>query len=289
MPQVARLSLENLVTLVCGVFVLVAAWLLGRLVWVLIEPQSVLPAVDPVPYSVSASELTTTRPGFRELAMLSPYGQADRAPVVVNAPDTKLSWTLKGVLADPDPARSAAILVTQGQPEKLYRVGATLPGQVRLEQVLGDRVMLMRDGQLETLRLKRNDLAGNGRPSRSAGRASALPEVDSSQTLAPDGGLARIDREAWLNDPQRFADVISANPVMVDGSLYGIEVSPARNAREFEAAGLQAGDVITDVDGTPVSQIEDYREILGQMSGASSVSVSLERDGQPMNITITMD
>ena len=56
-----------------------------------------------------------------------------------------------------------------------------------------------------------------------------------------------------------------------------------------KAAGLQAGDVITDVDGTPVSQIEDYREILSQMSGASSVSVSLERDGQPMNITITMD
>ena len=63
MPQVARLSLENLVTLVCGVFVLVAAWLLGRLVWVLIEPQSVLPTVDPVPYSVSASELAATRPG----------------------------------------------------------------------------------------------------------------------------------------------------------------------------------------------------------------------------------
>ena len=91
MPQVARLSLENLVALVCGVFVLVAAWLLGRLVWVLIEPQSVLPTVDPVPYSVSASELAATRPGFRELAILSPYGQADRAPVVVDAPDTKLS------------------------------------------------------------------------------------------------------------------------------------------------------------------------------------------------------
>ena len=195
MPQVARLSLENLVTLVCGVFVLVAAWLLGRLVWVLIEPQSVLPAIEPIPYSASSSGVVS-RPGFRELAMLSPYGQADRAPVVVDAPDTKLSWTLKGVLADPDPARSAAILVTQGQPEKLYRVGATLPGQVRLEQVLGDRVMLMRDGQLETLRLKRNELAGNGRPSRSAGRTGALPEVDSSQTLAPDGGLARIDRAA---------------------------------------------------------------------------------------------
>ncbi|WP_341708231.1 type II secretion system protein GspC [Halopseudomonas sp.] len=288
MPLVARFSLESLVTLVCGLFVAISAWILGHLIWTLIEPQSVMPAASSLPYSVSSSERSVAQPGFRELALLSPYGRADRAPVAVDAPDTKLSWTLKGVLSDPDPARSAAILVTQGQPEKLYRVGATLPGQVRLEQVLADRVMLMRDGQLETLRLKRNELNGSGRSARNA-RTAALPEVDANQTLAPDGNLARIDREAWLNDPQRFAEVISANPVMVDGALYGIEVSPARNAREFEAAGLKAGDVITDVDGTPVSQIEDYRDILRDMSGATSVSVSLERDGQPMNITITMD
>lgn len=288
MPLVARFSLESLVTLVCGLFVAISAWILGHLIWTLVEPQSVMPAASSLPYSVSSSERSVAQPGFRELALLSPYGRADRAPVALDAPDTKLSWTLKGVLSDPDPARSAAILVTQGQPEKLYRVGATLPGQVRLEQVLADRVMLMRDGQLETLRLKRNELNGSGRSARNA-RTAALPEVDANQTLAPDGNLARIDREAWLNDPQRFAEVISANPVMVDGTLYGIEVSPARNAREFEAAGLKAGDVITDVDGTPVSQIEDYRDILRDMSGASSVSVSLERDGQPMNITITMD
>ncbi|WVM92770.1 type II secretion system protein N [Halopseudomonas pachastrellae] len=161
------------------------------------------------------------------------------SPLEINAPDTKLSWTLKGVLSDPDPARSAAILVTQGQPEKLYRVGASLPGQVRLEQVLPDRVMLMRDGQLETLRLKRNQFAGAGRSSSS--RLANLPSTDNSQTLAPDGGLARIDRDAWLNDPQRFMEVISANPVMVDGVMYGLEVSPSRNVREFETAGLKGG------------------------------------------------
>lgn len=47
--------------------------------------------------------------------------------------------------------------------------------------------------------------------------------------------------------------------------------------------------MITDVDGTPVSQIEDYRDILRELTDASSVTLSLERDGEPMNITITMD
>jgi general secretion pathway protein C len=71
--------------------------------------------------------------------------------------------------------------------------------------------------------------------------------------------------------------------------MYGLEVTPSRNVREFEAAGLKPGDVITDVDGTPIADIEDYRDILKEMTDASSVSISLERDGEPMNITITMD
>tara|TARA_Y100000780_G_scaffold87160_1_gene79033 strand:- start:591 stop:1451 length:861 start_codon:yes stop_codon:yes gene_type:complete len=286
MRPVARPSLESAVTAVTALLVLLGAWILAHLVWAVVAPQSVLPPASSLSLSVNAGADAPSYPGFRELALLSPLGRANQQQLDLNAPDTKLSWTLKGVLADADPARSAAILVTQGQPEKLYRVGASLPGQVRLEQVLSDRVMLMRDGQLETLRLKRNESAGAGRrPSRSAG----LPATDNTQTLAPDGGLARIDRDAWLNDPQRFMEVISANPVMVDGVLYGLEVSPSRNVREFEAAGLKSGDVITDVDGTPVSQIEDYRDILRELTDASSVSLSLERDGEPMNITITMD
>ncbi|MEH6800059.1 MAG: type II secretion system protein GspC [Halopseudomonas sabulinigri] len=288
MPLVARFSSDIVVRLMTGILVLLCAWLLAHLTWMLIEPDSVLPAPSALGYSASNSEAAEEIPGFRELARLSVLGRAPAAEgqVVVSAPDTKLSWTLKGVLSDPDPRRSAAILATQGQPEKLYRVGAELPGQVRLDQVLPDRVMLVRDGQLETLRLKRHEIGGG---TRSVSRKTALPTIDSNVTLAPDGQLARIDRTAWLNDPQRFMEVISATPVMVDGAMYGLEVTPSRNVREFEAAGLKPGDVITDVDGTPIADIEDYRDILKEMTDASSVSISLERDGEPMNITITMD
>lgn len=47
--------------------------------------------------------------------------------------------------------------------------------------------------------------------------------------------------------------------------------------------------MILEVEGRAVAEINDYREILQELSGASSVSVSLERGGEPMNITITMD
>lgn len=273
--------------LITLVLVAVVVIMLGRLTWMILEPSSLLPAADRSRIDpVAGGPASATRRGYDDLAALSVFGAAPKGPTdVINAPETSLRWVLKGVLADPDPERSGAILAPQGQPEKYYRVGASLPGNVRLDQVLSDRVILARDGQLETLRLQRRSLALSAAPAR---QVANLPQIDSSVSLAADGGVARIDRDTWMNDPQRFMDVVSASPVMIDGAMYGLEVSPARNAREFEAAGLQAGDVVTSVEGTPVSEINDYRDILQQLTG-DSVSLTLERNGEPMNITITMD
>lgn len=287
MPLVARLPLDPFLRIATLVLLGIAAIVLGRLVWVVLEPSSILPAAAVSSLSVPEQTASREAGGFRELAALSVLGEArSSGPRVVDAPDTNLKWELKGVFTNPDPARSAAILAPQGQGEKLYRVNASLPGNVRLDQVLGDRVILARDGKLETLRLKRSAESSGNRNSRST---ASLPATDSNATLAPDGGVARIDREAWMNDPQRFMEVISASPVLLDGEMYGLEVNPSRNAREFEAAGLQPGDVIIAVEGTPVSDINDYRDILQEFGSASSVSVSLERNGEPMNITIMMD
>lgn len=281
MPVIARFTLESLVRLATFILVAITAVLLGRLTWAVLEPSSLLPAAASAPAHIIQSDFSTAQNGgFRDLASLSVFGKvtAGQQPVI-DAPETSLRWTLKGVFSNPDPRRSAAILSPQGQAEKLYRVGAALPGNVTLQEVLADRVILDHGGRLETLRLKRYDAPSSSSPRRTA--AAALPTA----AQAP----PRIDRDAWLDNPQRFLDVISANPVMEEGVLYGLEVSPARNAREFEAAGLVAGDVITEVNGSPVADISDYRDLLVELAEASSVFVSLERDGEPMNLTINMD
>ena len=279
MPVIARMTLESVVRLGTFVLAAVSSVLLGNLTWAVLEPSSMLPAAAGAPsHTIQSDLLTTQRGGFKELASLSVFGTPAVQNRVVNAPDTSLSWSLKGVFSNPDPSRSAAILSPQGQPEKLYRVGATLPGNVTLQEVLADRVILDRGGRLETLRLKRYDAPTAG------SRRGAAPALPAAAEAEP-----HVDRDAWVNDPQRFLDVISANPVMEGGILYGLEVSPARNAREFEAAGFEAGDVITEVNGSPVSEISDYRDLLAELADASSVSVSLERNGEPMNITINMD
>lgn len=283
MPLVTRFTVDSVVKLLAVGLLLLTAIVLGRLTWVLVEPSSIFPSInDDVTSSISVEARAARLGGFHELAALHVFGSAAIQPKILEAPDTSLSWSLKGILSDPDPSRSAAILMLQGQKEKLYRVGAELPGNIRLQEILADRVILNRGGRLETLRLMRNTLSST---SSAARRAPPLPAVNNSR----DGAAPRIDRDAWVNNPQRFLDVITASPVMQDGALYGLEVSPARNAREFEAAGLKSGDVITEVDGSSVADITDYRDLLKSLADAQSVSVGLERDGVPMNITISMD
>lgn len=287
MPLDARFPLDSSLRLLLIVLIAITAVMLGRLTWTVVEPQSILPAPAAIPLSTTGGAGGAAVRGFAEVAALSAFGNAagQSRNAAINAPDTTLRWVLKGVLADPNPLRSSAILAPQGQPEKAYRVGASLPGNVRLEQVLADRVILARDGKLETLRLQRVTLASRRSLPR---RTVDLPQVDSNISIAADGGVARIDREAWMNDPQRIMEVVSATPVLIDGAMYGLEVRPARNAREFEAAGLQPGDVVTAVEGTPVAEINDYRDIFQQLTG-NTVSLSLDRNGEPMTITITMD
>lgn len=288
MPLASRLPVDTLLRFATLLLALLCAVLLARFTWLLLYPSALLPAYAPPATLSSTQSLNTPAPGFAALARLSVLGRSDQAaPVLLDAPDTSLNWVLKGVFADQDPQRGAAILATQGQPERLYAVGADLPGNVRLDQVHADRVILLRSGSRETLRLQRRSASSGTTSAAIPARPAAARMVDIPASEL--GGQPRIDREAWASDPQRFLDVVSASPVMVDGQMVGLEVHPARNAREFTAAGLEPGDVVISVEGMPVAEITDYREILQELGSASSVALSLERDGQPLSLSISLD
>jgi len=66
--------------------------------------------------------------------------------------------------------------------------------------------------------------------------------------------------------------------------MYGLEISPHAMRAKFEAAGLQAGDVVDcQSRAPPFSEINDYRDILQELTG-DSVNLTVERNGDPMTI-----
>ncbi len=66
------------------------------------------------------------------------------------------------------------------------------------------------------------------------------------------------------------------------GQSTVISGSPAANA------GLQPGDIITNINGTPINATNDLTSLLDQQSVGSSVSLTVIRGGKTMNINVTL-
>jgi general secretion pathway protein C len=83
-------------------------------------------------------------------------------------------------------------------------------------------------------------------------------------------------------------NALRTQPVMRDGTLVGIRVTPTRNQREFERAGLQEGDIITTVEGQRVSEIDEPGQLLSRLGETDRVSLTIERGGQTLPLAIEL-
>jgi general secretion pathway protein C len=258
----------------------------AQLTWQVLEPD----VRPPVTVDVPAADATPATPAVVE----SPLAQVAEiplfgvlgvraAPEPVVAPDTRLRLRLVGLVAGDTPDQGRAIIAESNNPERLYGIGDSVAGgQVRLHQIQRDRVILERDGTYETLRLPRSDGTTAGAPGSAPARA--VPA-----TAAPaEADEPRLQRSEWLQDPERLLQTVRARPVIQGGILHGLEVHPARNARQFQQAGLNPGDVITSVNGVPLSAIEDTDTLFQDLAGQARVEIVVERDGQALPISIQL-
>ncbi|MFP4161534.1 MAG: type II secretion system protein GspC [Ectothiorhodospira sp.] len=260
---------------------------LTQLTWRILVPLADLPVAVPDRVDVSRFARGADRdtPGLERLAELHLFGRAPEdeqaRAVPVEAPETRLRLDLKGVVALEAPGGGAALIAGEGEGERPYRVGDDLPGGATLEQILPDRVILSRDGRFEMLRLPRQRLGGQ----------AVIPIPREEGTAGRDTGMAAElarKRDAWLEEPRRFMEVVRVRPVRRDGRLQGFAVSPRREAELFRRAGLRSGDVVTTVNGRSVASLGDPRALIKELSEASEVTLEVERGGRSLTLTLSM-
>lgn len=239
-----------------------------------------IPAVDPAPAAPVAQASPLAQ--VAEIPLFGVLG-VGAAPEPVVAPDTRLRLRLVGLVAGDTPDQGKAIIAESGSPERLYGIGDPVGGgQARLHQIHPDRVILEHAGTYETLRLPRADGTTAGAPGTAPTRTAPAAAAPTSAEEP------RIQRSDWLQDPERLLQTVRARPVIQGGMLHGLEVHPTRNARQFQQAGLRPGDVITSVNGVPLSAIDDTDRLFQDLSGQVRVDIVVERDGQPLPISIQL-
>lgn len=265
-------------TLATVVLILVLAWILADLTWSFI-PQK--PAA--VAATASSPQAASRQVDAPQVAAKHIFGTAS-APAgnLNNAPDTTLALTLHGIVAGKRASDSRALIVANGD-EAPYAIGAQLPGGAVIRAIYPDRVLLERDGRVEALRLPRpDDNSGGGAVSPSRGVA-----MQRQPASAQPQNLGQL-RQEIANNPQRLMDVVRAMPVMDHGKLTGYRIYPAGNPSAFNQLGLKPGDVVTGVNGIPLTDPAQSMRVLSSLKTSEQVSITLTRNGQSQTQVLQM-
>lgn len=87
-----------------------------------------------------------------------------------------------------------------------------------------------------------------------------------------------------------FEDELSQNPVLMKalGAPYGIVVEATDPGSPAEKAGLQAGDVISSVNGQPVHSGADLVNPIAATAVGQPVELHFFRDKQPRDVSLTV-
>jgi general secretion pathway protein C len=237
-------------------------------------------------------ENSNSRLNLADIKRLNLFGDFNADPIeekeVTNAPVTRLNLTLTGVVASSVKDQGAAIIENRNQ-QQTYGIGEKIEGtSVSLKEVYADRVIIKNGSSNETLMLDGVDYNKNTNQLSQLPLANLQP-IDQGpeelrQTLSNEAILAGRELQ---DQPASFIDYIAVSPHRPDGELLGYRVSPGKKPTLFKAAGLKSGDVITDINGLDLTDMQEALEAMNMLKELQSLQMSVQREDEL--ITIYLD
>lgn len=269
---------EHLPNALTWLFLLAIAWYLARLVWAFVPLYNEFDwSARPAYSSKALAKGNSAQVDYPSIASTHLFGEAGTEPLTtaIDAPETQLNLQLRGAIAANDAALSHAIIADGEGKDQVYFINDAVPGGALLHEVYPDRVILNRAGVLEALRLPRVSEGLGNQP-----RPNAMP------SFSEDGAAAGAMQQMMQADPSSFTDILRPQPYMPNGELKGYRVYPGRDRRKFAALGLRPGDLITDINGQALNNLQGGMEVFRSLAGAPQIAVTIERNGSPMTLTL---
>jgi len=273
-------QLHTIVVVLLSLYLIAFA---AKLVWRIIpEPQlSATPTVSRAPVISSSSGQNGVN--IAKIQQLNLFGNAAAKPAepvaeVTDAPETRLNLTLTGVVASSEQEAGTAIIENRGS-QAVYGLGEKIEGtNATLQKVYNDRVIIKNGVRNETLMLDGIDYDEANR--RREMQARNRPEPQEGEEDTVELSEEALEATAALRErPANFTDFISISPKTEEGQLIGYQVSPGKEPELFKSAGLQAGDVITQINGLDLTDLQQSQEALSELRNAQTIELTIIRDG----------
>jgi general secretion pathway protein C len=260
------------------ILVISIAWYLARFVWILVPVEGEFDwSVKPSGTANLSSQINSaSQVNFRAIVSAHLFGEAGTEPVAikaVDAPETRLNLKLRGTIAAGDKKFAHAIIGDGKGKNEVYFIDDTVSGGAILYEVYPDKVILNRAGALETLRLPRTSESSAKQTRPTTRTAQANPAGGSIQQMMQGSGSS-------------FTDILRPQPYMPNGELKGYRVYPGRDRRRFAALGLRPGDLVTDINGQQLNNLQAGMDIFKNLGDATQLTVTIERNGSPMALTL---
>jgi hypothetical protein len=163
-----------------------------------------------------------------------------------------------------------ALLGTDRDHPQTYLAGAILENGARLDEIYRDHVVLVKGTHRVSLYVTATST------SESTSKADALSLVG--------GPAAAIGSPHLSVEP--VTDFLRPVPVYRNGVIAGFQIYPGSRAALFAKWGLQSGDVLTDLEGQPVSDADQLMNTLRSLLDGEALTATVQRAGAPVTITL---
>jgi len=309
-----KIPLQRWQWLIAGLLVLSLSHSLARLFWLVIPTPTIPPAtLTLVGSNTSATGGAGGSINIDQLKTLTPFGKVEvvvapppeAAPVVTDtAADTQLNLVLRAVISSSD-EKSARAVIASGSKEELYGIGDTLPvgNNVTLAKVFDVRVILNNNGKFESLSLYKDDpnapvlgsmsYAPAPQPANNNwGASNGYQQGPNPAVRAENNAAVRnadSGESAMAQMSKTLSDVVAMSIHRENGKVIGYKIRPGRNAEMFNSLGLQTDDIVTAVNGVPLSSPGKIMEIYKSMGNATSANLEIKRGGSTVNLDVVLN
>lgn len=250
----------------------------ARLLWALVMPMGMVgewqaKRAAPLPPEARGALFRAFDPFTR--------GQSAEGP---SAQVTGLALQLFGVRINEGSGQGSAIIATPDGIQSSFAVGDEIVPGVTLKQVAIDHVVIDRGGTAESLFLDQS--AGGAGAGAGPDGAGGPGDGGSGLGSAVPGGATS------LPPPPPTAALIQRDvafaPRSDGGKLTGLVVTPKGEGQGFSAAGFQPGDIITQVNGRPITSMGDMAILQSQLRPGARLSLMVERGAATIPVAVIL-
>ncbi|MEL0657297.1 type II secretion system protein GspC [Pseudoalteromonas issachenkonii] len=301
LTRLPHAKLSALVTLLVVVYL---AFLLSKLVW-LLWPKPPITLLTPSHHANQSSGASNNSAQhiveqflFGKKTVTNNNNTAKQSQVINNAPETRLSINLTGIVAvNNDDKAGIAIIESQGKQVSYLVEEVVLGTRAEVAQILPDRVILNVNGRFETLMLDGLDFNKTVSMPVLAARDDAemgpqkleLSELQIDATADPDVKEAIIEtREELLEEPGKLFDYIRVSQAMNDGELIGYRLSPGKEPELFKKMGLKNNDLAISINGYQLTDLKQAMSAINELRNSTDANITIERDGEQIDVQFSL-